>query len=273
MWRDVLDRLDRHFRAPMGGHPPARVQDFAPSGVSIAPPASGDQELQARAQIPDTRVAQHLARSAVRILEPETVAVPVAPERATADDEPGDAGDPTSSTRGGSDPDGGGDGASARPIVHRPRVLGVNISEGTAYLAVVEVSGTPRLELADRVVAERDLDDADRLARFAGDIGRVLASTQIGVVAVARPERYTGWSYTEAFDRISLETCIVLAAQARGMRYESVGQNHAANVIGLPLDRVNQLLSSRLGIPKTKAWSDRWPALLVALATREARAA
>lgn len=268
MWRDVLHRLDRHFRAPMGVHPPARMQDFAPSGVSVAPAAPGDPEMQARAQVPDTRVAQHMARSAVRILEPEAIAVPVAPERATADDD-GESPRSDSPDRDGSEVE----GAPSGPIVPRPRVLGVNISEGAAYLAVVEVSGKPRLELADRVVAERDLDDADRLAQFAGDIGRVLASTQIGVVAVARPERYTGWSYTEAFDRISLETCIVLAAQARGMRYESVGQNHAANVIGLPLDRVNELLSSRLGIPKTKAWSDRWPALLVALASREARAA
>ncbi len=215
MWRDALDRLDRHFRRPMGAHPPAREPDFAPSGVTVATDEPG---FQRRAQAPDTRVAQHLARSAVRILEPEVVAVPAAP------DEPVD----------------GQDGVSTLPskrdsvgLPATPRVLGVNISDGTAYLAILEASGKPRLELADRVVAERELDDADRLARFAGDVGRVLASTRIGVVAIARPERYTGWTYPEAFERVSLETCIVLAAQTRGIRYESVGQNHAANVIGL----------------------------------------
>lgn len=268
MWRDVLDRLDRHFRAPMGSHPPAREADFAPSGVFVAPEVAGEPMMQARAAAPDTRVAQHLARSAVRILEPEVVAVPAAPEdvaseaeddSAAADPDGRESTAPAAGERGGK---------AASPAKHRPRVLGVNISDGTAYLAIIEVSGKPRLELADRVVAEREGDDADRLARFAGDIGRVLASTQIGVVAIARPERYTGWIYSEAFERVSLETCIVLAAQARGVRYESVGQNHAANVIGLPLARVNELLSSRLGIPKTKAWSDRWPALLVALASR-----
>jgi hypothetical protein len=260
MWRDVLDRLDRHFRGPMGAHPPARESDFAPSGVYVAPEAVGEPALQARTPAPDTRVAQHLARSAVRILEPEVVAVPAAPEGAIAA-APGEPAERTTDER---------EGFSSVFTTDRLRVLGVNISDGTAYLAIVEPSGKPRFELADRVVADREVDDADRLARFAGDFGRVLASTQVGVVAIARPERYTGWTYSEAFDRVSLETCIVLAAQARGVRYESVGQNHAANVIGFPLARVNELLSTRLGIPKTKAWADRWPALLVALATRGA---
>ncbi len=268
MWRDVMRRLENHFDLRGLSNP-----------ASSSPVIDGsEQELPSGHQLPEIREPQNLARSAVRVIKPE--ATPESP----ADESPDEARVPDRTPDGESDPD---DDPDARPLdapdpadvgheavptsagsPRRTRVLGVNISEGAAYLAVVDVTGSPLLDLADRVVPPRATDDAGRLAGFASEIGKMLARTDVGVVAVARPERYTNWTYKDAFDRVSLETCIALEAHAHGVRYESVGQNHAANVIGLPLARVSELMASRLGIQRTHAWPDRWPALLVALATR-----
>jgi hypothetical protein len=222
---------------------------------SLHPP---DPEPRAQARAV-ARAPEFQSRSAVRILEPE---VEIEVERAAIVDS-----EATEPAAGETAPERGAS-SIASDTGPRQRVLGVNIADGSAYLAVLDDDGSLRLELADRVVPPREGSDADRLAGFAADIGGLLRIADVGVVAVARPERYSNWTYTDAFERISLETCIVLQAQAQGVRYESVGMNHAANVVGLPLARVSERLAGRLGIRKTRSWPDRWPALLVALATR-----
>jgi hypothetical protein len=165
---------------------------------------------------------------------------------------------------GGATRDGDAKSRGTRPS--RGRVLGVNVVDGVAYLMVVDASGTPLPETADRVAPPADGDSGKRLAAFSEIIARGLRSQRIDVVAVARPVRYTNWRYADAADRAALETCIALAAHANGVHFESVGQHHAANVIGLPMSRLGDLLASRLGIHKTPSWRERWPALLVALA-------
>jgi hypothetical protein len=264
MWRDVMRRLEAHFDLRGLSNP-------APSGPATD---GSEQELPSGHQLPEIREPQNLARSAVRVIKPDATQSPSpqspssqSPTGESTDEAPEpelDAPSPADASRDVDhdvEPTGGG---SPR----RTRVLGVNISDGAAYLAVVDVTGAPLLDLVDRVVVPRAADQAGRLAGFAAEIGKMFARTDVGVVAVARPERYTNWTYKDAFDRVSLETCIVLEAHRHGVRYESVGLNHAANVIGLPLARVSDLMPSRLGIQKTPAWPDRWPALLVSLATR-----
>jgi hypothetical protein len=272
MWRDVLRRLENHFDL---------------RGLSNQPPSAPATELELPSghQLPEIREPQGLARSAVRVIPPDAPDAPAgespdeAPHEAAVDRAPDrESAEPEAASRPvavepsperGGDRDGDHDAEpTGKGSLRRTRVLGVNISEGVAYCAVVDASGTPLFDLADRVVPPRADDDAARLAGFAAEIGKMLARTDVGVIAVGRPERYTNWTYKDAFGRVSLETCIALEAHARGIRYESVGLNHAANVIGLPLARVSELMGTRLGIQKTQAWPDRWPALLVALATR-----
>jgi hypothetical protein len=148
----------------------------------------------------------------------------------------------------------------------RDRVLGVNIAGAVAHLAVIEPPDRAVLDLVDRLGSSDEADDSIRLANFAARTGRVLGDLGIAVVAVARPLRYTNWTYANAFERVSLETCFILEAHRRSLRFESVGQNHAANVIGLPIQQLTDSLPTRLRVPKTPDWPNRYPAVLVALA-------
>lgn len=151
-------------------------------------------------------------------------------------------------------------------IATRDRVLGVNLAGDVAHLAVVEPPDHAVLDLVDQLGPAAETNDSARLANFATGTGRILRDLGIAVVAVARPQHYTNWTYVNAFERVSLETCIMLEAHRLSLRFESVGQNHAANVIGLPARQLTDSLPARLRIPKTADWPNRYPAVLVALA-------
>jgi hypothetical protein len=155
------------------------------------------------------------------------------------------------------------------PPVHQPtrdRVLGVNFAGDVAHLAVVEPPDHAVLDIADQLAPSDDTDDSRRLSGYADRAGQIMRDLGVAVVAVARPLRYTNWTYANAFERISLETCLMLEAHRLSIRYESVGQHHAANVVGLPAQQLTDSLPARLRIPKTADWPNRYPALLVALA-------
>jgi hypothetical protein len=145
-------------------------------------------------------------------------------------------------------------------------VLGVNVEEGVAYLAVVDAPGRARLDLADRLIPPAELDPAERLAAFTTRVTRELHHLRVGGVAVARPIRHTDWRYAEAFTRASIETCFTLAAHALSLSVDFVGQHHAANLVGMTIDNVADTLPARLEIRKTPQWAHRCPAVLVALA-------
>lgn len=149
--------------------------------------------------------------------------------------------------------------------VTRSGVLGVNINEGVAHLAVVLPPSQPRLDLAQQL-APRGEVVAEALGEFLERVIDLVEELEVGAIAIARPLKYTNWTYASAFDRISLETCFLLAAHRIGLRLESVGLHHAANVVGLPTQGLNDSLRSKLRIERSVGWQDRWPALLVAVA-------
>ena len=147
-----------------------------------------------------------------------------------------------------------------------PRVLGVNLAGGAAYLAVIERPNRPLLGLADVISPRVGFESGERLHDFSEKVARTLRELRVSSVAIARPLRPSNWRYADAFERASLETCIVLEARRLSMPLDWVGQSHAANVIGLPLDRLDDALPAKLRIERTARWTDRYPAVLVALA-------
>ena len=146
------------------------------------------------------------------------------------------------------------------------RVLGVNIDAGVAYLAVVDSPDRVRLDAADRLAPAGDREPHVALADFAGRVTRLLRELEVDAVGIVRPLRYANWRYADAFARVSLETCFMLEASRQSLRFEWVGQQHAANVLGVPVERLTESLASRLGIERGPGWSKRSPALVVALA-------
>ena len=245
---------EHHRRPPAGGAQPGHPQ---PQGVRTIRPHDGrGPSLPAEFEAAEDHPRRPDERSGVRILRP--------------DDRPGE---PRRQVRQVPPP---GEMLESAPVeadveevVHtatRDRVLGVNIAGGVAHLSVVEPPDRAAVDLVDQLGPAGEADDSTRLASFAARAGRILDDLGIAVVAVARPLRYTNWTYANAFERVSLETCFMLEAHRRSLRFESIGQNHAANVIGLPSEQLSDSLPARLRIPKTPDWQNRYPALLVALA-------
>ena len=148
----------------------------------------------------------------------------------------------------------------------KPGVLGVSITAGVVHLAVVEPPAQPRLDLIEELTPLWHLEPRDVFGEFAERTTETLRELGLGSVAIARPFRYTNWTYSAAFERASLETCFLLATHRLGLRCDSVGPHHAANVIGLPPKGLSDALRTKLRIERSAGWQDRWPALLVALA-------
>jgi hypothetical protein len=220
------------------------VRPLEPRGEPRRPAGPGfDDDPQPGRAVPE-------AQSGVRILRPQAVAPatlgpavqaqPVTPETPA----PAEPDDPA----------------------RRAGVLGVNIAGPVAHLAVVHPGGQPRLDLADTLVGSSEREDHGDLGAFYDRAVALIEELGVGSVAVARPMRYTNWTYSSAFERVSLETCFAIAAHTCGLRFESLGQHHAANVVGLPLQGLADALRLKLRIERSVGWQDRWPALLVALA-------
>ena len=148
---------------------------------------------------------------------------------------------------------------TVRPAPATARVLGVNIVGRVAFLSVVDEQGRAHPELVDHIVGGDRLEDAAQVADFSRRVAATLRSVNPTAVAVARPLRYAEWRYAEAFARVSLETCFMLEAHKQSIRFESVGQQHAANVTGLPLEKLLDALPARLRVDKSSHWADRAP--------------
>jgi hypothetical protein len=146
------------------------------------------------------------------------------------------------------------------------RVLGVNIEGGVAHLALVEAPDRVKLDAVDRLAPSADKEPHVALGEFSSRVARLLRELEVDAVGIVRPMRYANWRYADAFARVSLETCFMVEASRQSLRFEWVGQQHAANVLGVPVERLNESLAGRLGVERGPGWSKRSPALVVALA-------
>jgi hypothetical protein len=146
------------------------------------------------------------------------------------------------------------------------RVLGVNIEGGVAHLVLVEAPDRVKLDAVDRLSPSGDKEPHVALGEFSSRVGRLLRELEVDAVGIVRPMRYANWRYADAFARVSLETCFMVEASRQSLRFEWVGQQHAANVLGVPVERLNESLAGRLGVERGPGWSKRSPALVVALA-------
>jgi hypothetical protein len=241
-------------RPPIGvpepGHPqPQGVRTIRPHDPRDPSTPAPSEDLEQPWRGPDERSGVRILRPDDGADEPRRQVRPVPPPGEKLESAPAEA-----------------DDEEGLHIATRDRVLGVNIAGDIAHLAVIEPPDRAVLDLVDRLEPSDETDDSTRLADFAARTGRALGDLGIAVVAMARPLRYTNWTYAKAFERVSLETCFMLEAHRHSVRFESVGQTHAANVIGLPIQQLTDSLPARLRIPKTPDWPNRSPALLVALA-------
>ena len=252
----------------MPENPPADEPDDAarsfgparPKRLDPPPPIQHPGLAKPRPDEPSDDAARH---SGVRILHPGAEASPdaeaplaSAPEDETADERVEDAPSPIPA-------------APPRPVFTggtRDSVLGVNIDRGVAFLAVVEPPAIPHMDAIEELRPDWEVEPRAMVAEFVERTTSALRDLGVGAIALARPVRYTNWTYRNAFERVSLETCFLLAAHRLDLSFDSVGTNHAANTVGLPMKGLSDTLRMKLRIERSAGWPDRWPALLVAVA-------
>lgn len=142
----------------------------------------------------------------------------------------------------------------------------MNIVAGTSYLALVEAPKSPVLDAAERLVPAKNLAGAARLRDFHDRFLQELRRLKPAVLAVVHTRAAAGWVYAQAFDRISLEAAMMLAASEAGVRCESVGQEASAKAVGVPLPKLQEKLAGALGIESGKYWKERCLAVAGAVA-------
>lgn len=253
----------------MPPNPPADEPDDAPRSFGPArpkrldPPPPIQHPGLAKAH-PDEPADESARHSGVRILHPDAEAspdaeAPLVPDAAPVD-VPLDEDAPSPVPAAPSEP--------SAPLAtgSRGSVLGVNIDRGVAFLAVVDPPATPHMDAIEELRPEWERDPREMLAEYLERSTSTLRDLGVGSIALARPVRYTNWTYRNAFERVSLETCFLIAAHRLDLGFDSVGTNHAANTVGLPMKGLSDTLRTKLRIERSAGWPDRWPALLVAVA-------
>ena len=255
----------------MPSNPPPDEPDDAPRSFGPARPKRLDppppiQHPGLAKSHPDEPADESARHSGVRILHPDTEAspdaeAPVQPvSEAALVDVPLDDEAPTPAPTPPAEP------AVPEPPGERGSVLGVNIDRGVAFLAVVDPPAMPQMDAIEELRPDWERDPREMVADFVERTTSTLRDLGVGSIALARPVRYTNWTYRNAFERVSLETCFLLAAHRLDLGFDSVGTNHAANTVGLPMKGLSDTLRTKLRIERSAGWPDRWPALLVAVA-------
>jgi len=253
----------------MPPNPPPDERDEAPRSFGPARPRRLDppppiQHPGLARTHPDEGRDEAARHSGVRILHPNAEASPDAEAPPAPPPEPTPAEPPPAPAVAVAAPP-----PPPEPVddpATRTSVLGVNIDRGVAFLAVVEPPAQPLMDVIEELRPDWDLEPPEMAAEFAERTTATLRDLRVGSIALARPVRYTNWTYRTAFERVSLETCFLLAAHRLDLVFDSIGTNHAANTVGLPMKGLSDTLRTKLRIERSTGWSDRWPALLVAVA-------
>jgi hypothetical protein len=148
---------------------------------------------------------------------------------------------------------------------NEPIFLGINIAGGAAYLGTVRA---PReilvADQADRILPNDGLDRPLRLEDFRARLAQEMRRLQPAKVGVARTRMFKNWTMKAASNRFGFEAAAMLAAVQEGFDCELVRQEDAAKAVGVPIEKVPELLPAALGISKTPYWKDRAAAFLVA---------
>lgn len=148
--------------------------------------------------------------------------------------------------------------------------MGVNIAARVAYLGVVARPLAPLVDNFLKVPPPANVDEWERLKQFGQDIAVAARACKAISVVFAEPRRANQWAYSDAADRVSLQTAAALALRAEGMEVVLVHAKTAASGLGFKgeISSMDEGLAALLGITpsKVKHWNERRPAFAVAAA-------
>jgi hypothetical protein len=147
----------------------------------------------------------------------------------------------------------------------RPIFVGINIAGGAAYLGVVRAPEEILVsDQGDRILPNDGLDRPLRLEEFRVRLAQEMRRLQPAKVGIARTRMFKNWTMKAASNRFGFEAAAMLAAVQEGFPCELVRQEDAAKAVGVPIERVPELLPDAIGISKTPYWKDRATAFLIA---------
>lgn len=145
-------------------------------------------------------------------------------------------------------------------------MLGVNFAAGTAFLALVRAPDQLVLDHPVKIAPSDSLTDVVRLKDFGDRFVQQARELGVSLVAVAHPRLYGGWTYADAFERVSLETTLMLSLKPTGIEYRCVKQDGAAKAIGVSKPKHAPVeLAKALSLSGVVHWNNRSVALMVAL--------
>jgi hypothetical protein len=147
----------------------------------------------------------------------------------------------------------------------QPIFLGINIAGGAAYLGAVRAPEEVLVnDQADRILPNDGLDLPLRLEDFRARLAQEMRRLQPAKVGIARTRMFKNWTMKAASNRFGFEAAAMLAAVQEEFECELVRREDAAKPVGVPIEKVPELLPSALGISKTPYWKDRAAAFLIA---------
>jgi Holliday junction resolvasome RuvABC endonuclease subunit len=144
--------------------------------------------------------------------------------------------------------------------------LGVNVAARVIYLGVVSDERPVIDDPATRIDPSAGLDLARRLddirARFRQEVRRL----QPSAVGIMRPRLYSGWKWSAAFDRATLEAAIMLAAVEEQVPCTIVRAEDAAKAVPAAPTKVVEQAAISWGVEQQAQWKERVWAYATAMA-------
>jgi hypothetical protein len=145
--------------------------------------------------------------------------------------------------------------------------LGVSVSARVLYLGVVRAPDEFLLDdAAERIEPSAQLELDGRLGDVRDRLRDELRRLKPSRVGVTKTKKYSNWKFADAFDRVSLETAVILACVDEGIPCRIVRSEDAAKAVPAAVTKVEEQAADRWGVEPSKYWKHRVWAFATALA-------
>jgi hypothetical protein len=153
-------------------------------------------------------------------------------------------------------------GVDAPPATY----LGVNVSARVVYFGVVSDGQLDLDDPAERVEPSGELDDARRIDDVRVRVRQEIRRLRPACLGVMRPRRYSGWKWSDAFERATLEAAVMMAAVDEGTKCDVVRAEDAARAVPAAPTKVVEQAADSWGVAPTAQWKERVWAFATAMA-------
>lgn len=149
-------------------------------------------------------------------------------------------------------------------------VLGVNFAAGIAYFGAVARPCVPIVGRFLKSTPPMNVDCWERLKQFGEQVASEARASNAIRIVFADPRLANHWVYSEAAERVSLQTAAALALRSEGRAAQICHPKTAATLLGFggKIKSMDEGLAALLRIDSSEVthWKHRLPAFAVAAA-------